>query len=200
MTVHHPVRRMLARLCSPDTMARIVDPTLADIRFERGRAAWLGYLGLVKALAMHAVISMPEAVRRACREDDRAVPRLAALVVVSAVVGAVPLVALPVILAPLRANTAPLVRVLVPLLPQALVLTLPAALLLADTNRASQPYDHAGNGPARNGRGVVLRRGDLGGDAADARVEPVISRAGRWQPRCGSRAERVGIRDVARAD
>ena len=35
MTINHPIRRFLALLCSDDTMARVVDPVLADIRWER---------------------------------------------------------------------------------------------------------------------------------------------------------------------
>lgn len=35
MTSAHPLRRLLARVCSTDTMARVVDPTLADILLAR---------------------------------------------------------------------------------------------------------------------------------------------------------------------
>ena len=50
MTIDHPVRRLLARVCSPDTLARVVDPTLADLRWESGRLTCRGYLTLAKAL------------------------------------------------------------------------------------------------------------------------------------------------------
>ena len=61
------IRRVLARVCPPEMMTRIVDPILADMRWERDRPSWLGYVALVKALAVHAVISIPDALCAASR-------------------------------------------------------------------------------------------------------------------------------------
>jgi hypothetical protein len=45
MTSNHPLRRLLARVCSPETMSRIVDPVFADMRREDGRVTWRGVDG-----------------------------------------------------------------------------------------------------------------------------------------------------------
>jgi hypothetical protein len=127
MTANHPLRRLLARVCSADTMARVVDPTLADMRWESTRAAWLGYLSLAKALLVHAVISLPAIARRTWFDDDRAIPRIALVVVAAALVTATPFVALPLTQSLHRLRGS----LVLALLPQALVLTIPAALLLA---------------------------------------------------------------------
>jgi hypothetical protein len=125
------IRRVLARICSEATLTRIVDPILADMRWERDRPSWLGYLALLKALAVHSTLSIPDALGRAWRDDEHAVPRIAGLVLASALVAAVALTALPLTFGPFPMKSVPLVRLVVLLLPQALVLTLPAALLLA---------------------------------------------------------------------
>jgi hypothetical protein len=52
MTSDHPLRRALARLCSADTMSRIVDPIFADMRFEDGRASLRGCASLTGALTL----------------------------------------------------------------------------------------------------------------------------------------------------
>src|SRR4029079_6834923 len=125
------VRRVLARLCSETTLTGIIDPILADMRWERDRPSWLGYAALVTALAVHSTLSIPDALGRAWRDDQHAVPRIAGLVLASALVAAVALTALPLTFGPFPMKSVPLVRLVVLLLPQALVLTLPAALLLA---------------------------------------------------------------------
>src|SRR5258708_38082552 len=109
MTSDHPVRRLLASICSTEPMDRVVDPTLADMRWERGRPAWLGYVALVRALALHGVTSIPGAAARICREDERAVPSAAAWSLVGALIAAIPLVALPLVdaLRGLNAGTLP---------------------------------------------------------------------------------------------
>jgi hypothetical protein len=126
MTVEHPVRRWLARVCSPETMARVVDPTLADMRVEAGRPAWLGYLALVRALAMHGVTSFPEACSRLYHDDERAVPRAIG-------VGAfVTLLLTALLIAPAARNALRISwHIVVLLLPQALAIALPTSLLLA---------------------------------------------------------------------
>ena len=137
MTIDHPVRRLLARFCSPDTMARIVDPTLGDMRFERGRPTWRGYLALARALSLHAITSIPGAVSRVYSDDRRAIPRAATYALLAALVAALALVALPVVTMMRRVSTQPVSIQAVSfeawllLIPQALVLTLPAGLLLA---------------------------------------------------------------------
>lgn len=83
MTSHHPVRRLLARTCSADTMARIVDPILADMRWER-RPQALGYVALAHALAVHAMMSLPDVLHRASSEDGRAILRMGMLTIAAA--------------------------------------------------------------------------------------------------------------------
>lgn len=121
------LRPLLARLCSPDTMSRIVDPVLADMRFESSRPAWRGYLSLARALALHAIVSTPAAAVRMCSDDDFALPRATVACALITAVLSVPLIASPMIsmawLNPWRA-----IRLLAP---QALVLALPASLLVA---------------------------------------------------------------------
>jgi hypothetical protein len=129
MTNRHSIRRLLAWICSAETMARVVDPTLADIAWERGRPAWLGYAALAKALLVHAVLSAPVMVSRAWSDDGRAIPKAAGLAIAGSVLAAVPLIALPFLQVQRAHASLPLLAFL--LAPQALVLTLPAALLLA---------------------------------------------------------------------
>ena len=129
MTVHHPMRRLLARVCSTDTMARVVDPTLADMRWERGRPPWLGYAALARALALHVVTSAPRAVGRIYSDDGHAIPRAAAWSAAVAIFFAT------LLSVPTLTKSSPLLResplwLFVCLLPQALVLTLPLALLI----------------------------------------------------------------------
>ena len=122
MTADHPLRRWLARVCSADTMARIVDPVLADIGWER-RPRWLGYAALARALALHAIVSSPRALSAAWREDGFAIPRIALLGMLASLVFAIPIVAPTLRFAEAGAW--------VLLLPQAIVWTLPPVLLLA---------------------------------------------------------------------
>jgi hypothetical protein len=137
MTTNHPVRRLLARVCSTDTMARIVDPTLADMRVEG--ASWRAWLALTRALALHAVMSMPGAAARVWRDDGHAIPRAASFTIRAAL-----LTALPMMLPPMQAfsgrlgtrvASAPSIEALAVsvllLLPQALALTLGPSLLWA---------------------------------------------------------------------
>src|SRR5258708_22548422 len=88
MTSNHPFRRVLARICSPDTMARVVDPTLADIRWEHRRAHWRGYVSLASALALHVISSIPARVAAVWLEDGHAVPRVTILSIGPAAIGA----------------------------------------------------------------------------------------------------------------
>jgi lipopolysaccharide export LptBFGC system permease protein LptF len=137
MTIDHPIRRFLARLCSADTMARVVDPTLADMRWESGKANWKGYLALAKALVVHSIVSTPAILSRTWSDDERAIPRAVAFLIGCTFVASLPLVAAPLL--PLlegflywgRSGPIPVVPLAVLLIPQALPLTLPAALLLA---------------------------------------------------------------------
>jgi hypothetical protein len=132
MTVHHPMRRLLARICSAETMTRVVDPTLADIRWEQHRARWRGYVSLASALTLHAVASFPGSVSRVCSDDDHAMPRVALFSIGAAGIAALPLIALPSLRFSLSLTAAASPGWLVlTLMPGALVLTLPAALLIA---------------------------------------------------------------------
>src|SRR3954470_24584992 len=132
-------RRLLAQFCSAETMTRIVDPTLADARFEDGRLTWRGCLTLVRALGAHAVVSAPGFVARSWRDDQHAVPRFLALSLSTAVVTALPFVMVPFLgtlrnafmeervagVVPRAAHT---VQMFLLLMPQALAITVPAAL------------------------------------------------------------------------
>jgi hypothetical protein len=131
MTIDHPIRRVLARVCSPDTMSRVVDPTLGDMRHERVRPLWLGYLSVARALTVHAVLSLPARAARVYDDDARAIPKLALLSAVVALLTAVPLVAPPLLHQ--GASHLPISRgwLVITLLPQAIALALPAALLVA---------------------------------------------------------------------
>ena len=122
MTADHPLRRLLARVCPADTMARIVDPILADIRWESTRAAWLGYFSLVKALAFHAVISLPAMTRRAWSDDERAIPRVTLVTLAAALLSAAALMA-PTLWAAQNIGRFRGVLFVLTILPQALVLT-----------------------------------------------------------------------------
>jgi hypothetical protein len=140
MTRDHRVRRLLARVCSAETMVRVVDPTLADMRVEHDRPRWRGYVSLARALLVHAVLSLPDAVAGMWRDDDHAVPRLALLSCATAIAAAWPFVFVP-FLGPLRnvfvdahgviPRTAHTLAMLGLLMPQALVITVPPAVLLA---------------------------------------------------------------------
>lgn len=130
MTIDHPIRRWLARVCSPETMTRVVDPTLADMRFEDGRPTWRGSVALVRALALHGAASLPGWSLRLWSDDEHALPRaIVAGAVTTLILGAV-LMLPPVVQIP-AGNRLPLVRTIVLLAPQALALTLPASLLVA---------------------------------------------------------------------
>ena len=126
MTIDHPVRRVLARVCSTDTMARVVDPILADMGVERGRPAWFGYLSLARALALYAIVSAPGAMARVWTDDDRAVPRAVMACMVTALVLTAPLVG-----APAKEASRLSWRAVWLLVPQALAIALPPSLLVA---------------------------------------------------------------------
>jgi hypothetical protein len=137
LTQDQVIRRWLAKVASPQTVARIVDPVLADIAWERGRPAWLGYVALIRALSVHAITSSPRALGRMWTDDDRAIPRAAWLAIVAACLLAIPLIALPLSTIPraralhMMGRSSVIPQSLLLLLPQALVLTLPAGLLIA---------------------------------------------------------------------
>jgi lipopolysaccharide export LptBFGC system permease protein LptF len=131
MTINHPIRRHLARFCSPATMTRVVDPTLADMRWESGKPVWAGYLALAKALVVHAVSSTPAVLSRTWSDDERAIPKAAAFVITVAFLAALPLVSPALWNALSKSRHLPVIPFAVLLLPQAIALTLPGALLLA---------------------------------------------------------------------
>jgi len=130
MTIDHPLRRLLARVCSEATMSRIVDPILADARWEDGRITVRGLAALAKALAVHASTSVPSCAAGVWADDGHAMPKAAAFVMTTAILAAVPLMALPLVRVPKHQVISPL-TLAVTLLPQALALTLPASLLVA---------------------------------------------------------------------
>ena len=131
MTIHHPVRRLLQRFCSADTMASVVDPTLADMRWESGRPTLPGYFALAKALMVHSILSTPAVLSRTWSDDDRAIPKVAAFALAGGVVG-VALQELVVFLDPYPIHReASVIAMALLLAPGALILSLPASLLLA---------------------------------------------------------------------
>ena len=88
MTSRHPLRRTLARVCSAETMARVVDPILADIRWEDGRLTVRGVAALGKALALHGVMSVPSWFVAACSDDKHAVVKAVIFAVGGAIIAA----------------------------------------------------------------------------------------------------------------
>lgn len=130
MTIDHPLRRALARICSAATMARVVDPILADIRWEDGRATLRGFVALGRALALHAITSLPGWCVTVWTDDGYAMSRAAALVIGVAALGSIPLTA-PPLLSQARRWPAGLTAILVMLVPQALALALPSAPVIA---------------------------------------------------------------------
>jgi len=126
MTADHPVRRLLARFCSAETMARVVDPTLADVRVEDGRLTGRGLVALARALTVLAIVSLPASCSRLYHDDQRALPRGIALGILATLVLAAPLVAIP------AKSVARISWYAVFLLvPQALAMALPMSLLAA---------------------------------------------------------------------
>jgi Lipopolysaccharide export system permease LptF/LptG len=130
MTREHPVRRVLARVCSTETMSRIVDPVLADVRFEDGRLTGGGLLALARALALHAITSIPRWFLATWSQDGGAIPRVAGIALAWALGATIPLIAPPFVSIVRHTHASPL-ALCVLLLPQALVLTLPTVLLIA---------------------------------------------------------------------
>ena len=126
MTAGHPVRRLLAHLCSADTMARVVDPTLADMRVESGRPSSMGYLALAHALTLHGLTSLPASCSRLYHDDERALPRGVAVLALATFVLTAVLVAIP---AKSVARSSWYAVFL--LVPQALAMSLPMSLLPA---------------------------------------------------------------------
>jgi hypothetical protein len=132
MTSNHPLRRLLARVCSAGTMSRVVDPIFADMRWEDGRLSWRGCVALFKALALHAVLSLPRRGAMLWTEDNYAIPRTAAFVMLGAVVAAAlisipPMVRVATATKPIR----PFWVFFWIAAPQALAMTLPPALIMA---------------------------------------------------------------------
>jgi hypothetical protein len=130
MTLDHPLRRALARVCSAATMSRVVDPVLADMRAEHGRATLGGCYALARALALHTMTTVPARANALWSDDDHAMPRAAGFVTATALLAAVPLLAPPLFHVPGLKVISP-VTLAMTLLPQALALTLPASLLIA---------------------------------------------------------------------
>lgn len=127
MTIDHPLRRWLARVCSAETMRRVVDPTLADMRFEERRPTWRGYVALARALALHAIASAPGVAARVIYHDGAELARAAVLCALTTLVLTAPLVVPPMREVAVRTGW----RGVVLLAPQAVVLALPASLLFA---------------------------------------------------------------------
>jgi len=130
MTIDHPLRRALARVCSADTMSRIVDPVLADMRWEDGRATLPGCASLAAALMLHGVISLPRWCAAVWSDDDHAMPRAAGLVAAAALVAGALLIA-PSLSHPPYWTGMSFVSFAIVLAPQAFALSLPLAVIIA---------------------------------------------------------------------
>ena len=134
MTSDHPLRRALARLCSADTMSRIVDPIFADMRWEDGRASVRGCASLTRALTLHAITSVPGWLAAAWSEDGFAIAKATGHVMAASTLAAILL-----LLPPLWGETALMKHlpwstravIWVTLVPQAAALALPTAILFA---------------------------------------------------------------------
>lgn len=134
------LRKLLAWFCSEATLTRIVDPVVSDMTIDTQRRAWRGYLDLVRALALHAFTSLPTLTARLINGDGRALPRALAWSVMVAGLATVPFLTMPA-LGTIRNAFSPHTGVfpktvatagaLLLLGPQALVITLPPALLIA---------------------------------------------------------------------
>jgi hypothetical protein len=97
MTSGHPLHRVLANVCSADTMSRVVDPIFADMRWEDGRMTWRGCVALVKALTLHAATSLPGWCAAVWADDEHAIPQAAGFVLVGAALAAALLLISPTI-------------------------------------------------------------------------------------------------------
>jgi hypothetical protein len=81
------LRSIAQRICTPDTLARVVDPLIADLRFEHATARragrmWrarcsllLGYVAFWKTVGMQATSAAVHGVAAWAADDDRAIGR-----------------------------------------------------------------------------------------------------------------------------
>lgn len=127
MTSNHPLRCVLARVCSAETMSRIVDPIFADMRWEDGTITLRGCIALVKALSLHAVMSLPRWCAAVWSDDDHAIPRAAVYVVSGAILVAALLLVYPT----LQVRFEPKWSFFFTTIPQALATALPMTVLVA---------------------------------------------------------------------
>jgi lipopolysaccharide export LptBFGC system permease protein LptF len=130
MTIDHPLRRTLAQFCSADTMSRIVDPILADMRWEHGRATLRGCTALGNALALHTVMSLPRWCAAVWSDDDYAIPKAVGFVAIAAVLAGALLIAPPLWHGP-HVKSMSVVFFAVLLVPQAFAVSLPLAISVA---------------------------------------------------------------------
>ena len=132
------LRALAARLCAPMTMARIVDPIIADLQAEyasatrereRRRVRWSGYAALWKALILHALSS----VAASGIGETSTLRRVVTCSAFGFAIFTCLLVAPPLLDGALFQsieNRATLVLLTITLLPQALPLSLPAGVCL----------------------------------------------------------------------
>jgi hypothetical protein len=129
MTADHPLRRALARVCCRETMNRLVDPILADVRWEDGRVTLRGCVALARALTLHVIASAPGWLANAWSDDDYALVRAATFTMAGGTIVAIALTAPPLSDEVRRIHTS-LYALGIRLLPQALVMSLPSMLVL----------------------------------------------------------------------
>ena len=133
------LRAFAARICSPRTLERLVDPIVADLQAEyaagapegtwrRRRVLWLAYAGFWKALILYGALSM---VRPADRREERTLGRTLAFSSFGFLLFTVALV-LPPLVEGLRWSGGRAERALLALylIPQALPLSIPAGICL----------------------------------------------------------------------
>ena len=133
------VRAIAARLCRAETMARLVDPTLADLQAEYGNAIscnrkWesrrilaQGYLALVQVMAVHGGVRVMAILRESTDEDRRALIRTLAASAMIMMVATVVLAVIP--FSNLGSGSRPdAAKLALLLIPQALPLSIPLGL------------------------------------------------------------------------
>jgi hypothetical protein len=110
-------------------MAHVVDPILADARWEDGRLTGRAILALAKALTFHTITSLPRWVAAACSDESYALVRATGFMLVSATVASAAKTSFPIAIEVRRLHTS-LYAMAIRLFPQGVVVCLPSMLVL----------------------------------------------------------------------
>jgi hypothetical protein len=119
-------------------MSRVVDPILADARWEDGRLTARAIFALMEALAQHAMTSLPGWFAAACSDDRYALIRAAAFMLVGATVASAAMTSYPINLEVRRLHVS-LYPLGIRLVPQAVAICLPAMLVLTISTVFGEP-------------------------------------------------------------